>query len=76
MSKYAARYRCQLCGQLIHYGNPAEVPYDKLPELLGQVVKQQAFLGTSLYQAPMQIPHKCADGSGGLAYFVGFKKLD
>ena len=76
MSKYAARYRCQMCGQLIHYGNPAEVPYEKIPELLAQVIKQQQFLGTPLYQAPMHIPHRCADGSGCLAYFVGLKKLD
>lgn len=75
MSKYIALYKCQMCGQQIQYGGEAEVPYDKLPELLAAVIKQQRFIGSVFYQAPMHIPHKCADGSGGLACFVGFKKI-
>lgn len=76
MSKYIPRYVCQMCGKVIHFGTQAEVPDDKIPSLLAQVVGQQILLGTIHYKAPMHIPHKCADGSGGLAYFVGFKKLD
>ena len=76
MSKYAAIYRCQLCGQILHTGNSTEVPSEQIPDLLAQVIKQQRFLGTPFYQAPMHIRHKCEDGSGGLACFIGFKKLD
>ena len=76
MSKYAAIYKCQLCGAMLHNGNPTEVPDGKIPDLLAKVIKQQLLMGTPLYQAPMHIRHMCADGSGGLACFVGFKRLD
>ena len=75
MPKYITMYRCQLCGQVVPYGSPTEVPPEKLPELLAQVVKNQRFIGTSLYIAPQHLPHKCSDGSGGMATFIGFKKL-
>lgn len=75
MAKYETRYRCQMCGQEMRYGNQTEVPYEKLPELLSQVVTNQHFVGTALYRAPMYIPHKCSDGSGGMAAFIGFKKI-
>ena len=75
MAKYETRYRCQMCGQEIRQGNQTEVPYDQIPKLLGQVVANQQFIGTALWQAPMYLPHKCPDGSGGLAAFIGFKKI-
>lgn len=75
MAKYYATYKCPLCGTLIYYGEPSEVPYDKLPELLGKVINNQRFQGHPiLHQAPMHIPHKCKDGSAGLAQFAGFRK--
>ena len=74
MKNYHATYKCPLCGTLILYGEARPVPYDKLPELCAKVVKNQQFIGTMLYQAPMHIPHKCADGSCGMAYFAGFKE--
>ena len=50
-----------------------EIPYDELPILLGNVIRNQKFAGNPyLYQAPMHIPHKCRDGSVGLAQFAGF----
>ncbi len=75
MSKYIAMYKCPMCGTVLQYGQSAEIPYDKIPELLAAVVKQQKFIGTIHYQAPMHIPHQCPDGSGGLACFAGFKKI-
>lgn len=73
--KYSAIYKCCLCGQLIRYGEPHEVPYDKLPELLGRVIGNQMFAGNpALYEAAIHIPHKCRNGSAGLAYFAGFMK--
>lgn len=73
--KYSAIYKCALCGKLIRYGEPKEVPNDRLPELLGRVIQNQLFAGNpALHTAPMNISHKCADGSGGLAYFAGFIK--
>lgn len=75
MPKYIPMYRCQMCGQLLHHGNPTEVPPDQIPKLLARVVTNQHFIGTALHIAPQYLPHKCADGSGGLAAFVGFKKI-
>ena len=75
MERYYAVYKCQLCGAALAYGEPHEVPYDKLPELCGKVVQNQTFINNpALYKAPMQIPHKCAEGSCGMAYFAGFKR--
>lgn len=74
MNKYFAAYKCQLCGATLKYKESTQIPYDTLPELCAQVVKQQQFIGNPyLYTAPMQIPHKCKDGSCGMAYFAGFK---
>ena len=73
MSKYRAAYKCQLCGVILYTGEAIEIPYDELPNLLGRVVRNQKFAGNPyLYQAPMHIPHKCRDGSAGLAQFAGF----
>ena len=75
MSKYYAVYKCQLCGTPLGYGEAKEIPYDKLPELLGKVIQSQQFANNPYLQtAPMHIPHKCKDGSAGLAYFAGFRK--
>ncbi len=74
MSLYRAIYKCQLCGKLITTGKPAEVPPEKLPELLGKVIQNQQFVNNPwLYQVPFHIPHQCQDGSGGLAQFAGFQ---
>ena len=75
MAKYIAVYKCPLCGAAVQYGNPRQVPYDMLPDLCLQVVKNQRFIGTMLYEAPMHIPHKCSDGSCGMAHFAGFMKI-
>ena len=75
MARYIATYKCPICGTLLFFGQPAEIPYDKLPELCGKVIRNQMFINNpALYQAPMHIHHKCPDGSCGLAYFAGFKK--
>ena len=73
--KYFATYRCALCNSLVTYGDPQEVPYGKLPELLGRFEREQVFAGNPyLHTAPAKIPHKCKDGSAGMAYFAGFRK--
>ena len=74
MAKYYAAYKCPLCGALLQYGDAQSIPYDALPDLLGKVVRNQQFAGNPyLHKDPMQVPHKCPDGSAGLAYFAGFK---
>ena len=75
MAKYIAVFNCPLCGERLAPGSPAEIPPDKLPSLLGRVVANQQFLGTSLNNTPMHLPHKCKDGNAGLAYFAGFVKI-
>ena len=73
MGSYYVTYKCPLCGTIIRCGNPADVPQDKLPEILGMVVRNQMMQGNpALHQAPMYIPHKCKDGNAGLAVFAGF----
>lgn len=75
MSKYTAVYKCSICGEMIAAGNPQEIPSDQIPVALAKVVKSHSFAGHPYINGiPMQIPHKCPDGSGGLAYFAGFKK--
>lgn len=72
-----AAYMCSMCDTMILYGNPFEIKYGDLPNLLGKVVRNQLFAGNPyLHQAPMQIPHKCRNGNAGLAYFIGFRKKD
>lgn len=76
MSKYVAVYKCFLCGKEHRMSNPVELSEEQLPELLGKFVRNQQFAGhPALYQAPQHLPCKCSDGSGGLAYFIGFKKV-
>ena len=75
--KVQATYTCMLCGTRILYGDAFEYPYDDLPGLLGQCLKNQLFAGNPyLHTVPMNIPHKCTKGlnavSAGLAYFAGF----
>ncbi len=74
MSKYRAIYKCPLCGRSLTTGNPTEIPADGLPDLLGAVVRSQQFASNPyLNVPPMQIPHRCQDGSAGLAQFAGFQ---
>ena len=76
MAYYHAVYKCQLCGRLLLYGKAQDVPYEQLPELCREVVFNQMFMSNpDLYQAPMQIPHRCSDGNCGMAYFAGFRKV-
>ena len=74
MAKYRAAYKCPLCGKLI-VGELTDVPEEKLPELLGAYVKSQYFSSNPYIETPFPyVPHKCADGSVGLAPFVGFRR--
>lgn len=69
-------YKCHLCGRLLSTGEVQEIPYEKLPSVLGKVIQNQLFAGNpALHEAPMNIPCKCPDGSTGMAYFAGFKKV-
>lgn len=71
--KYFAVYKCPLCGKLSRIADSVEIPYNQLPDLLGKVIRNQTFAGNPyLYQAPMYVVCKCADGNAGLAQFAGF----
>ena len=71
--KVFAAYKCSLCGKILKYGDTKEVPKEKLPELCAEVVKNQFWQNHPLFhKVLMQIPHECADGSCGMAYFAGF----
>lgn len=77
MAKYRAAYKCPICGTMVCIGNPVEIPYNELPKLLGEVVRNQQFAGNScLYQAPIHTVHKCSDGNAGLAQFAGFMVVE
>ncbi len=65
-------YKCQLCGQLLRYGNTAEMEHEKMPEVVGKFISRyQTFAGSALSPAPMYIPHKCGNGNCGMAIFAG-----
>ena len=76
MAKFFAAYKCQLCGKVVMYGDPAELPdgdtaYRLVQEFIG-VQKQQG--NPFVKKPPMYVPHKCKDGSSGIAIFSGFAK--
>ena len=54
MSKYYALYKCPLCSREFTPIQPIELNEDDIPELLGQFVSRQQFLGSVLYDAPRQ----------------------
>ena len=73
MSKYCAVYKCPLCGNILKYGEPTEIPYDALPKVLARVVSNQIYAGDPyLYKAPLHVPHYCPNGNAGLTLFAGF----
>lgn len=74
MSRYVATYRCPLCGTHLKYGDAVECPEQMLAEILAKVVRNQQFIGSGMYVAPLYIPHKCSNGNAGLAQFVGLTK--
>lgn len=69
--KVMSIYKCQLCGQLLRYGNAADLEYDQMPEVVGKFIARQRFSNTVLAPDPMYIPHKCRNGSCGIAMFAG-----
>lgn len=68
-------YKCQMCGGYCYLGEPFRISKKAAGDLLIQVIKNQQFMGTVLYQAPMQVKHDCPDGSVGMAYFAGVRKV-
>lgn len=78
MGKYYAVYKCLMCSCIFRVSDSAvEIDENNIPELLARVVKSQQFIGNQyLYNAPMYLPHHCKNGDGGLAHFIGFKKID
>lgn len=76
MGKYFAIYKCPMCLKEFKITeSPVEMDENMLPELLAKVVRNQQFLGSQLYQAPLHIPHKCGNGDGGMAQLIGFRKI-
>ena len=78
MAKYQATYKCPLCRTTLRYGEPQEVPYDTLPQLLGKFQSLQRFASNPYLASdipPAYVPCKCPDGSCGLAPFAGFRKV-
>lgn len=69
-------YKCQLCGRYCYLGDPFRISKKAAGDLLIEVIKNQQFMGNPyLYKAPMQVKHDCPDGSVGLAYFAGVRKV-
>lgn len=76
MGKYYAVYQCHMCSTKFRITDKNfEMNDEKMPELLGKVVRNQQFLGSYLYEAPINIPHHCKNDDYGLARFIGFKKV-
>ena len=77
MGKYYAIYKCPMCYKEFRIIDkpPVKLEENDIPQLLARIVKNQQFLGSALYQAPIYVPHKCGNGDGGLAQLIGFRKV-
>ena len=76
MGKYYAMYKCPLCNsEFTCNKTPVEIDENEIPDLLGKFVAHQRFAHNPyLYDAPMYMVHRCGNGDGGLAPFIGFRK--
>lgn len=73
---YIAVYKCQMCGKEFRTSDKTiEMEHNDIPALLASVLKNQRFIGTSMYQAPLYLPHRCDNGDGGVAQLIGFRKV-
>lgn len=72
--KFFATYKCPMCDVMFTVSDkPFEMNRDQGPELVGKIIANQQMLGNPyLYQAPMYIPHDCANGCVGIAQLSGF----
>ena len=76
MAKYNVIYKCPMCGkEFTTQDKPVEMEEHMIPELLAKIMKNQQFLGTVFYEAPLYLPHQCGNGDGGLAPLIGFRKV-
>lgn len=77
MAKYIALYHCQMCGEMQRLRQEANAQPEDIVALLAKTMYLQDRLGSrsDLVQVQERIPHKCKDGSLGVAIFAGFKKI-
>lgn len=77
MGKYIALYKCLMCGEMQRLRQEADGQPEDIEALLAKTMLYQDTFGTrsDLCQVKPRIPHKCKDGSQGVAHFAGFKKI-
>lgn len=74
MIEYQAIYKCRLCGE--EYTSKVTTSIDTVIENFLHVTtgcKIKRFIGSPITKTSM---HSCADGSLGMADFIGFKKTE
>lgn len=78
MGEYKTVYKCQLCGTVLHGGDPINTDQEGALDLVKSVVaNNDLFAGNPFFhQAPMYVAHRCPDGGAGLAQFAGFRRMD
>lgn len=76
MAKYQVLYICPLCNTWLKYGDPVEMNKEQATEMIAKVLRDQQFIGSQFYRAPMLIPHRCSNGDMGAAYFSGLRKVE
>lgn len=76
MAKYQTLYKCSLCGTYLRYGEPTEMNEEQATGVIAKVLRDQQFIGSQFYRAPMLVPHRCSNGDMGAAYFSGLRKVE
>lgn len=74
MIEHQAIYKCRLCGE--EYASKVTTSIDTVIENFLHVTtgyKIKRFIGNPVTETEM---HCCADGSHGMADFIGFKKVE
>lgn len=76
MNKFLAMYKCQLCGKTYHHSYLAGTT-EEVEDLLAKTILHQEKFGfqPDIHKLPERLPHKCKDGSLGVAVFIGFEKF-
>lgn len=74
--KFTSIYRCLSCNALIAHGDTLEITPEQAVDYCAKMIQHQQLAGNPyLYKAPLQIPHRCKDGSVGMAYFAGMRAI-
>lgn len=74
--QYRVEYHCPICGQNIPSEAFLELDHESAIKFLTSVIQNQSMMGNPyLYKAPMHVIHHCDNGSHGLAFIAGLRRV-